>query len=101
MTKLAEIKIKSKGLMETVILNGEDVSSQVARCEVIHQADQLPVVRLDFWVDELEYEGDVQLAPKPEQIITMTMGTDGRLQIDGATEIKLTVGEPAVFVRRQ
>lgn len=43
MTKLAKIKIKSKGLMGTVILNREDVSSQVARCEVIHQADQLPV----------------------------------------------------------
>lgn len=103
MTDLAKIKIKTDGLRGTVILNGEDVTNQVTCYEVIHKANCLPVVRLDFLADELEFEGDGQMAlqPEPEQVITMTMGTDGRLLVEGATEISLTVGEPAVFVRRQ
>jgi hypothetical protein len=100
---VANIQIKTEGTRGTVILNGVDVSNQVTGCEIVAYAGEIPVVKLAFLAD-LDFEGDEGTAVgplEPEQVITMTMGTDGRLQINGATEIKLTVGEPAVFVRRQ
>lgn len=69
---------------------------------LVHHCSPEQFVVFGETIERLNDKGRIcELGDEPEQIITMTMGTDGRLQIDGATEIKLTVGEPAVFVRRQ